>query len=55
MAIDDNSYGDLASIGALVPRYANASGTFDTTTRPTGSTVETQIDQVSSIINSLLA
>jgi hypothetical protein len=42
-------------VGGLTPRYANQSGTFDTTTRPTLAQVEAYIDQVSGIVNSYLA
>ena len=42
-------------MAALVPRYATTGGVFDTTTRPTLATVETQINQVSGLCNSMLA
>lgn len=50
-----NSYGSTSDVAALTPRYANVSGVFDTTTRPTLATVETLINQVSGLANSILA
>ena len=55
MSIGANSYGSAAGVAALVPRYANGSGTFATTDRPTLAQVETFIDSVSGILNSILA
>lgn len=55
MAISANSYGSAGNVAALVPKYANGSGVFDTTTRPTLTQVETYIDQVSGALNSMLA
>jgi hypothetical protein len=55
MAIDAHSYGSTAGVAALTPRYANGSGVFDGTTRPTLTQVESFIDQVSSVLNTLLA
>lgn len=55
MAILANSYGDTGEIAALVPRYGNGSGIFDATTRPTLLQVESLTDQVSAVMNSILA
>jgi len=55
MPIAANSYGATADVAALTPRYATSGGVFDTTTRPTLATVETQINQVSGLCNSMLA
>lgn len=55
MAIGINSYGSTGGVAALTPRYANSSGVFDATTRPTLTTIEQQIDQVSGLANSILA
>ncbi len=55
MAIDANSYGSTDGVAALTPRYANASGVFDATTRPILTTVEGLIDQLSGILNTMLA
>jgi hypothetical protein len=55
MTIGANSYGSAAGVAVLVPRYANTGGAFDTTTRPVLATVESQIDQVSALCNTMLA
>lgn len=54
MSVLANSYGSAANVAALTPRYAN-SGAFDATTRPTLVQVETWINQVSGLVNMLLA
>lgn len=55
MAISANSYGSTAGVAALVPRYQDETGDFSTETRPTLAQVETFIDQVSAILNMILA
>lgn len=55
MALLTNSYGDTSEVAALVPRHASTAGIFDTETRPTINQVESLCDQVSALINSLLA
>jgi len=55
MTILDNSYGSTGGVAALTPRYANGSGVYDATTRPTLTQVEGFIDQVSALINVMLA
>lgn len=55
MAIGANSYGSVAGVGVLVPRWSGAAGDFADTTRPTATTVEGWIDEVSAILNSVLA
>ena len=55
MTIGANSYGSAAGVAVLVPRYANTSGAFDGTTRPTLAQVEAEIDMVSALVNSMLA
>lgn len=55
MTIASNSYGSTSGVAVLVPRYANGSFVFDGTTRPTITTVESQIDQISGLANSILA
>jgi len=55
MAIRENSYGDTSEIAALIPRYDNGSGVFDTNTTPTLLQVESLVDQVSGALNSVLA
>jgi hypothetical protein len=51
-----NSYGSAAGVASYVPRYANASLTFDNTvTRPRLSQVEAFLDQISSLVNAVLA
>lgn len=56
MAVGDNSYGTAVGVAAYVPRYANNSANFDnSTTRPSLVQVETFIDQISSLVNSILA
>jgi len=61
LTISSNSYGSTSGVAVLVPRYANTSGAFDnlgappTGTRPSLATVESLIDQVSGLANSILA
>lgn len=55
MALATNSYGDTGEIAALVPKFANTSGIFDTTTRPTLLQVESETDQVSAAVNMVLS
>lgn len=55
MTLGANSYGSTAGVAALTPRYANSSGLFDTTTRPTLLTVEAQIDEISGLANVILS
>jgi hypothetical protein len=55
VTIGANSYGSTGGVSALTPRYATSGGVFDGTTRPTITTVEAQIDQVSALANSILA
>jgi hypothetical protein len=55
MAIGANSYGDTGEIAALVPRYANRVTAFDVDTRPTLAQVESLVDQVSAVVNSMLS
>jgi hypothetical protein len=54
MAIGDNSYGSVAEVAALTGRWTNE-GSYDGTTRPTLTQVETFIDRVSGMLNLLLA
>lgn len=55
MSVGANSYGSASDVAALTPRFCNASGAYDTTTRPTLAQVEHWIDGVSSTLNLLLA
>lgn len=56
MAIGANSYSSVAEVAAFTPLYATAAGqTFDANTRPTLTQVEKFIDQVSGMVNSILA
>lgn len=55
MTISANSYGDTAEVAALVPRYVNSNGEFDAVTRPKLAEVESIIDQLSGIVNAMLA
>lgn len=50
-----NSYGSPAGVARLVPKFANKSGSFDDTTRPSLSQIVTMIDQVSSQMNITLS
>lgn len=50
-----NSYGSPSGVATLVPRYANGVGTFLTTDRPSLGQVVILIDEVSSLINGILA
>lgn len=54
MAIGDHSYSAVAQVEALVKKYT-AAGSFTTGTHPTLAQVETWIDNVSGIVNVLLA
>lgn len=48
-------YGTSAGVAAITPRYANGSGDFAVTDRPTKAQVETFLTQVSNILDSILA
>jgi len=54
-SVGTNSYGTPNGVAALTPRYANGSGTFLTTDRPSLQTVINLLDQVSGLLNSMLA
>jgi hypothetical protein len=54
MAIAANSYGDAREVSALVPRFAGSSGAFDDTTTPQLDQVESIIDQISGLVNTVL-
>jgi len=54
MALGPNSYGSVAEVAALTLRYTD-SGSYNATTRPTLSQVETFLDRVSGVLNVLLA
>lgn len=54
MPIGSNSYGTTAKVAAYVPRYA-PDGDFTFATRPTITQVEAWIDDVSAMVNVLLA
>lgn len=55
MSLDANSYGTVAGVAAYVQHMTNAGGTFDTTTQPTITQVESFIDQASDMLNGWLA
>ena len=55
MALATNSYGDTSEIAALVPRRQGSGGFFDASTRPTLTQVESMANQVSALLNSILA
>jgi hypothetical protein len=57
MSLAANSYGSTADVAALVPKWANKATPpdFDTTTRPTLAQVENQVNQLSALVNALLA
>jgi len=55
LTISSNSYGSTSGVAELTPRYATSGVVFDATTRPTISTVEAQINQISGLANSILA
>jgi len=54
MTVSARSYGTAAQVAAMTPRYA-LSGAFHVATRPTLEQVEIWIDQVSAVVNTLLA
>ena len=49
------AYGTTAGVAALTPRYANGSGDFDATTRPTAAQVTTFLSQVSNLLDSIMS
>ena len=55
MSVGPNSYGSAVGVASYVPRYANGDATFDPTTRPKLTQVETFIDQISSLVNAILS
>jgi len=55
MTIGANSYGSASGVASYVPRYANVSATFDTNTRPKLTQIESYIDQISGLVNAILA
>ena len=48
-------YGTTDDVAALAPRYADGTGVFTVSTRPTLAQVTTFLNQVSSMLNSVLA
>ena len=54
MALADNSYGTVEGVAALAGIYTT-DGSFDASTRPAITTVERWIDNISGIVNALLA
>ena len=55
MALLTNSYGDTDEIAALVPRRASVGRKFDANTKPTLLQLEAIVDQVSALVNGILA
>src|SRR5688572_12029741 len=55
MPVAANSYGSAAGVESYVPRYANGSATFDANTRPKLAQIESFLDQISSLVNAILA
>jgi len=55
MTVSANSYGSAPGVASYVPRYANGSATFDTNTRPKLAQIESFINQISSLVNAILA
>ncbi len=51
----DNSYGSLAGVGVLVPKWSGTAGDFADTTRPSDASVINWIDQISGLVNSILS
>lgn len=54
MPISSRSYGTVAGVVSLVPRYAD-SGNFTSATRPSLAQVENWINETSAVVNALLA
>jgi hypothetical protein len=48
-------YGTVEDVASLTPRYASSDGNFDGTTRPSYAAVTTFLNQVSAMVNSILA
>ncbi len=55
MALQANSYGSLTEIGALVPRFSGSTSDFGDSERPTENQIESIVDQLSAVLNSILA
>jgi hypothetical protein len=55
MTVASYAYGTSEDVAGYTPRYAAASGDFDTTTNPTQARVEGMINRTSSIINAFLS
>jgi hypothetical protein len=49
------AYGSLNEVAAFVPRYADQTGSFTLTTRPTVNQVTTWLTQVSGVLDAYLA
>ena len=49
------AYGVIANVEALTPRYVNASGAFDSGTRPTKDQVSAWMTQLSNLLDAALA
>lgn len=54
MAIQPNSYGTVAMVAESVPKYTR-NGVFASTTTPIDTAVERWINQISSIVNGMMA
>jgi hypothetical protein len=48
-------YGTVEDVASLTPRYASSDGNFNGTTRPSYAAVTTFLEQVSAMVNSILA
>lgn len=55
MTLGTNSYGSVAGVGVLCPRWSGNVGDFSTTIRPKKASVESWIDSLSGMVNSFLA
>lgn len=49
------AYGDRDGVGVLVPKWAGTSGNFSTTTRPTADTVDSWLNEISTILDIALS
>jgi hypothetical protein len=55
MTLAANSYGNTGDIAGIVPKWADVTGVFTTGTRPTLLQVELYCNQISALLNAMLA
>lgn len=55
MAVETYAYGDVEGVAVYARRFTNEADTFDESTNPTHDQIETWINQVSAMINTMLS